>query len=80
MQQNSTYLTPSQELFIDFVASGQIDVDGIKITYDEFATSLGVDRTTLYNWRKSIPDFWTNVAIRSSELIERRVPRIINAM
>lgn len=76
----ATILTPQQEQYIDFVASGQIDVEGRKISYEEFASAINIDRTTLYKWQKSIPEFWPKVARRASELIDRKVPKIIQAM
>jgi putative insertion element HTH domain-containing protein len=79
-QQNSTSLTPQQERFIDFVASGQLNLDLKRRSYEEFAKSLGVDRTTLYNWRKTIPGFWDKVASRSNSIVDRRLPKIMNAL
>jgi hypothetical protein len=78
--QNPTIITPQQELYIDFVASGQIDFEGKKVSYEEFALSISVDRSTLYNWQKIIPNFWDEVANRSDKFINRYVPKVINAM
>jgi hypothetical protein len=78
--QNPTIITPQQELYIDFVASGQMDFEGKKISYVDFALSINVDRSTLYNWQKVIPNFWDEVATRSDMFINRYVPKVINAM
>lgn len=79
-EQNSTKPTPQQQEFIDFVASGQRGLDLRKKSYQEFAESIGVDRSTLYNWRNSIQGFWDLVAERSDTVLSCRVPQILNAM
>lgn len=76
----ATLISPNQQQYIDFVASGQIDIEGRRLSYSDFASIINVNRATLYKWQESIPDFWPTVAKRSSELIERRIPRIMNAM
>lgn len=64
----------SQKLmFIDYKAVGGWITDPDKnipekMTMDTFARQIGVDRTSLYNWQKSIPDFWDKVAERRKEL------------
>ena len=80
IQQNPTKLTPQQERFINFVASGQLNLDLKKQSYQEFAQSLGVDRSTLYSWRRTIPDFWVIVAERTNAIVDKRIPKIMNAM
>lgn len=69
------------EAWIDYRAlNGLItDDDGIrKMTVDEFATWVGVaTRQTLYDWQKSIPDFWQRVNDRRVEIAPRaRLQRI----
>lgn len=39
-----------------------------KMTITKFAELLDVDRTTLRNWTRSIPDFWDRVNARRREL------------
>lgn len=39
-----------------------------KMPVGEFAKKIGVDRTTLYAWQSSIPNFWEKVNSRRTEL------------
>lgn len=73
-------LSSQQRLFIDYLAAGQIDVDGNKLTYEEFAKVLGVNRKTLYRWKEEIPGFWDYVAKRSAYFVARYVPKIHQAL
>lgn len=61
-------LTQQQEQFISYKAVGGISVevgaDTVRVTMTEFADSIGVDRTTLYLWQKTIPNFWQRVKER----------------
>lgn len=62
------------QAFIDYRAlNGLIsDDDGIrKMTVDDFATKVGVDRRQLYRWQESIPDFWDKVNARRHEIAPR---------
>lgn len=66
-------LSPLQLAWIDYKALGGIVMDKEndkmrKMTVQELADKLGVERKTLYNWRESIPGFWDRVAERRKEL------------
>jgi hypothetical protein len=66
-------LSTQQLLFIDYKAVGgwlQDSDDRVpkKMSMQEFADIVQVDRTTLYNWQKNIPDFWARVAKRRKEI------------
>lgn len=66
-------LAAQQEAYIAYCAVGGIitEEDGIlakKMTTKEFAEKLGVDRTTLYLWQKSVPDFWERVNEQRSQI------------
>lgn len=64
-------LTSQQQAWIDYKAVGGIIVEDErlrKMTVSELAERLGVDRTTLYNWRESIPDFWQRVETRRKQI------------
>lgn len=60
-------------MFVDYKAIGGwiTDADNSvpkKMVMQEFAAQVGVTRETLYNWQKSVPDFWSKVAERRKEL------------
>lgn len=61
-------LDDRQLAYIDFTAVGGLitEEDGTlrQMTITQFAQEIGVDRTTLYTWRKHIPNFWDLVAKR----------------
>jgi len=74
-------LEQKQEEFISFKAvSGLIvevgeDIKSMNLT--EFAKYVGVDRKTLYNWQKSIPNFWERVKQRRQAIFSRdRVSKV----
>lgn len=58
--------------YITYVAAHGLSVeeDGTytKISAQQFAESIGVSRQALYDWQKSIPDFWELVKIRRKEI------------
>lgn len=62
------------EQYIAYVAMGGLipDPDGnnlaVKMTTTQLAARLGVERTTMFYWRKSIPGFWDLVAEKRKEL------------
>lgn len=70
-------LTTAHEQYIAFVALGGLIPDDTKVsgmrkmTTVELAAELDVDRTTLYNWRKIIPNFWDLVNEKRKELGSR---------
>lgn len=75
-------LTITQQLWVDFNALGGLITDltderttkdgGLttlrKMTITEFADRLGVNRDTLREWRRTIPNFWERVNLRRKEL------------
>lgn len=73
IEKKAFLLSPQQQAWIDYKALGGIIFDkdnGVfeHWTAERFATYIGVDRRTLYNWRDSIPSFWDRVAERRKEL------------
>lgn len=78
-------LSFTQEQYIDFCACAGLIVkeDGAikKMTIGEFATTHGVDRTTLYNWQKSIPKFDQMVEKRRFQIFTKnRVAAVWNGV
>lgn len=80
-------VTPAQDQYIAFVALGGLvpDPDGAaagrKMTATQLAEALKVDRSTLYDWRTRIPDFWDRVAAKRKELGGRdRVSAVWNGV
>lgn len=65
-------LSALQDEYISYVAVGGLvpeeDGPGKRMTAGEFALRAGVERTTLYFWRKSIPGFWDLVNERRKEI------------
>lgn len=61
-------LSPKQLAWVDYcTVQGVITNDDgsmTKMSIGELAQQLGVNRTTLYNWRDGIPNFWDFVAQR----------------
>lgn len=70
---NPKPLTPEQQMWIDFKAIGgriteQDTMLPEKMTVTKFASLIKISRDTLYEWTKTIPDFWDKVAARRKEL------------
>jgi hypothetical protein len=78
--QSSGVTDPRHQALIDYRAvNGTITDDNgtHKMTVEELATTLGVDRRQLYRWQETIPDFWGKVNARRKELFPRsRLARI----
>lgn len=74
-QQVTTEINPNQQAWIDFVATGGVTVDEEgqfkKQTASDLSKEIGVDRTTLYRWRDTIPAFWELVKARRNEIYSR---------
>lgn len=64
-----------QNEYITFCASSGISMteDGnfVAMTVTQFAAAAGVSRRTLYNWQKSIPNFWQRVDERAREIFNQ---------
>jgi len=78
-------LSDRQLMFIDFTAvSGLMtDDDGeLKpMKVGEFAEKIGVERTTLHYWKKSIPDFWGKVRERRMTIgSQARTNKVISGL
>lgn len=80
-------VTVAQDEYIAYVALGGLipDPDGVvagkKLSATKLAERLGVDRTTLYYWRSSIPDFWDRVAAKRKQLAGRdRISTVWNGV
>lgn len=78
-------LTPQQQNYISYVAVGGLitEDDGSvhKLRLEDFATSLGVDRRTLNNWKRNIPNFWQLVEQRRSEIFtQNRITAVWNGL
>lgn len=74
-----------QQEYISFVAVGGLitNDDGTvkKMTLEQFSKALGVDRKTLHNWKKSIPDFYKLVDKRRGELFtQNRIAAVWNGL
>lgn len=65
-------VTEVHRLYIDFVSVGGLitDDDGTMtvMSTQDFANKIGVERTTLYTWRKKIPNFWEKVRERRMKI------------
>lgn len=70
--QDVALLTPQQEEYVAFIATGGLipseDGAGTKMTAEYFAQQLGVDRVTMWRWRKTIPNFWELVHAKRREI------------
>jgi len=67
-------LNTIQQAYVDYKALGGLITtdDGIrKMTVDELAGMLAVDRRTVYRNRDAVPNFWDLVAERRKELVPR---------
>lgn len=80
-------VTAAQDEYIAFTALGGLipDLDsdkaGIPMTAKQLAAKLGVERTTMWYWRKSIPDFWDRVAAKRREIGGKdRVSQVWNGL
>lgn len=79
-------LSPAQQKWIDFCAVGGLvvgDDSSLKqMTISEFAPQLGVTRKTLYEWKKSIPNFIEKVNKRRVELggSPARIAKVYNGL
>lgn len=78
-------LSLKQEEWISYVAVGGLITgdDGSikKMTISEFAIELGVDRSTLNEWKKTIPHFWDRVDKRRNELFSKnRITAVWNGL
>lgn len=78
-QETTAEFTPKQRAYIEYLAAGQIDENGKRITKEEFAKTLGMDWRQLYHWQ-NLTGFWDQVAERADYLITRRYPKILNSM
>ena len=72
------------EQYVSFVAVGGLltDDDGKikKMSLQDFANSIAVDRKTLYNW-KARADFWDKVGTRRSEIFsQNRITAVWNGL
>lgn len=74
-----------QEEYIAFCAVGGLiteeggELKPMKVI--DFAQLLGVERTALYRWQKSIPDFWDKVHARRKELGgQARIMKVYNGL
>jgi hypothetical protein len=65
-------ITPQQDEYIAYCAVGGImpkeDGFGTKMSIEEFASQLGVNASTLWRWRSTIPDFWDKVSEKRREI------------
>ncbi len=71
--------------YISYVAVGGLitEDDGSfkRMSLEEFADKLDVDRKTLFNWKKTVPDFWDRVDAKRSELFSRnRITAVWNGL
>lgn len=78
-------LSEAQLEWITFTATQGMSVlpDGSvkKMTVDEFAFNWNVGRRTLFNWRKTIPNFWDLVGEKVMEIFSgNRTVKVVNAM
>jgi hypothetical protein len=74
-----------QEEYISYCAVGGLitEVDGTlkKMSLEQFSEQLKVDRKTLYNWKKTIPNFWTRVEKRRGEIFtQSRISVVWNGL
>ena len=76
VQENATEQKPptaAQDEYIAFLALGGIVPDennpaGRRMRLEELAERLDVNPSTLWRWRKTIPNFWELVAAKRKEL------------
>lgn len=72
---NQKPLTEAQESYISYKAVGglgfKVGEPTSTISMQEFAEMVGFNRSTLWRWESSIPNFWERVKNRRQELIGR---------
>lgn len=65
-------LRERQQQYIDYCAVGGLitteDGELKRMTVTQFAANIGYERTSLYLWQKTIPDFWERVNKRRKEI------------
>lgn len=73
--------------YVAYVAFGGLipdpdnDAIAVKMTATQFANRLGVGRSTLYEWRDSIPNFWDKVDEKRREMGGRdRLSKVWNGI
>lgn len=70
-------LSPRQDMFIDFMAFAAFTTgpDGTpqRMTDEDIAAKLGVNRRTLTRWRQSIPDYNQLISKRRHEKFKREI-------
>jgi len=79
VQTNAMNITPTKENYINFLASGQLDVDGRKWSKDDYAEMIGVNPSTLWRWEQA-DGFWNEVSSRVPQYIHRWIPKMTNVM
>lgn len=80
-----TELDDRKLLYIDFTALGGLitedDGELKPMKLQDFAAKIGVDRTTLYLWKRKIPNFWDLVRARRMEIgSQARVNKVWNGV
>ncbi len=88
--QEANVVIPDNEIlqrqqYVDFVALGGLltEDDGsfITMTVGQFASTLGVSRQSLYNWKKTISDFDKKVRARRLQLSQKsRATKVYNGL
>lgn len=78
-------LSPQQQYWVDYnVVQGvitQSDGEMTKVTVQTVADRLNVNRSTLYDWSKNIPNFWELVAERRKVIFSgARLAKVWNAV
>lgn len=80
-----TELSPQQQYYVDYcVLQGVITADDgtySKMSLEQFSRQIGVDRKTLFNWKKAIPNFWDLVTERRKTVNSgARLNKVWNAL
>lgn len=79
MQENAKNIKPQREEYINFLAAGQLDLDGVKWSKEDYAEKIGVNPSTLWRWEQT-DGFWNEVSLRVPQYIHRWIPKMTNAM